>query len=169
MKSLVIYLFLLLPTVYAQPLLPPDQMPDAHMGKMAAPAAPAQKEFALWHVLASYDVTKKNVSADLKANLDKEVTVAGFIIPLDFEADKVSEFLLVPYVPSCMHVPPPSENQIIQVTLLKGKKVEAGMLPMVVKGKLSLMKKDELKKGDDSFLPDAVFSMQATDIKEYSN
>lgn len=169
MKCLFILLFLFISKAYAQPLLPPDQMPDAHMGKMAAPSAPAQKEFALWQVLASYDLSKKNVSADLKAKLDKEVTVAGFIIPLDFEADKVSEFLLVPYVPSCMHVPPPSENQIIQVTLLKGKKVEPGMLPMVVTGKLSLMKKEEKKKGDDSFLPDAVFSMQATDIKEYSN
>ena len=44
------------------------------------------------------------------------VKLPGFIVPLDFNPDGVSEFLLVPYVGACIHVPPPPPNQLIFVT-----------------------------------------------------
>lgn len=159
--------------VLAQPFLPPDQMDDLLEPGHAsgAPATPTNlKEFALWEILASYDLKKKVVSKELKEKLDKEVLVAGFIIPLDFEAQKVSEFLLVPYVPSCAHVPPPTENQIVHVKITKGDKIEPSMFPMVIKGKLTMAKIDQKKKKDeDAFLPDASFEISATEVKEYSN
>lgn len=158
----------------AQPFLPPDQLEDNMMDPSHAQVAPATptniKEFALWPILASYDLSKKEITKELKDKLDKEVTVAGFIIPLDFESLKVSEFLLVPYVPSCAHVPPPSENQIVHVKITKGEKIEPSMFPMVITGKLTLAKIDPKKKKDeDAFLPDATFEISATEVKEYSN
>jgi hypothetical protein len=45
----------------------------------------------------------------------QEVTISGFMVPLRFEADRVSQFLLVPYAGACIHVPPPPPNQIILV------------------------------------------------------
>jgi hypothetical protein len=45
----------------------------------------------------------------------QEVTISGFMVPLRFEADRVSQFLLVPYAGACIHVPPPPPNQIIFV------------------------------------------------------
>jgi uncharacterized protein len=44
------------------------------------------------------------------------VRLPGFIIPLEgVKSGGVSEFLLVPYFGSCIHVPPPPPNQIVYV------------------------------------------------------
>lgn len=47
---------------------------------------------------------------------DKTVRLPGYLLPLEFSADGVTEFLLVPYVGACIHVPPPPANQIVFVT-----------------------------------------------------
>lgn len=39
--------------------------------------------------------------------------IAGFVVPLDINKNKVKEFLLVPYFGACIHVPPPPSNQAI--------------------------------------------------------
>ena len=55
------------------------------------------------------------------AELDgKRVRIGGFIVPLDFEATNVKEFLLVPFVGACIHVPAPPANQIVYVKVEKG-------------------------------------------------
>ncbi|MGL4829805.1 MAG: DUF3299 domain-containing protein, partial [Vibrio sp.] len=41
------------------------------------------------------------------------VKIPGFVIPLEGDDQKVTEFLLVPYFGACIHVPPPPPNQII--------------------------------------------------------
>jgi hypothetical protein len=45
----------------------------------------------------------------------KRVSIAGYLLPLDFNPEGTSEFLLVPYVGACIHVPPPPPNQVIYV------------------------------------------------------
>ena len=50
----------------------------------------------------------------------KQVRLPGFIIPLEGDAKQVSEFLLVPYYGSCIHMPPPPPNQIIHVVFSQG-------------------------------------------------
>jgi hypothetical protein len=45
----------------------------------------------------------------------KRVAIAGYLLPLDFNPEGTSEFLLVPYVGACIHVPPPPSNQVIYV------------------------------------------------------
>jgi hypothetical protein len=46
----------------------------------------------------------------------KRVRIPGFLLPLDFSGTGVTDFLLVPYVGACIHVPPPPPNQLILVT-----------------------------------------------------
>lgn len=46
----------------------------------------------------------------------KRVRIPGFMVPLSFEGSTVREFLLVPYIGACIHVPPPPPNQIVMVT-----------------------------------------------------
>ncbi|MFK7804356.1 MAG: DUF3299 domain-containing protein [Anaerolineae bacterium] len=46
----------------------------------------------------------------------KLVRVPGFITPLDYVDDMVTEFLLVPYFGACIHVPAPPVNQTVFVT-----------------------------------------------------
>jgi len=41
--------------------------------------------------------------------------IAGFLVPLDWQAESFREFLLVPYFGACIHTPPPPANQIIHV------------------------------------------------------
>ena len=54
----------------------------------------------------------------VRAELDgKRVRLPGYMTPLDFENSEVSEFLLVPYVGACIHVPPPPSNQIVYVSM----------------------------------------------------
>jgi hypothetical protein len=47
----------------------------------------------------------------------KMVSIAGFMVPLEDDAQKVSEFLLVPFAGACIHVPPPPPNQMVYVKM----------------------------------------------------
>lgn len=81
-----------------------DQSYDPDLGGVMqdgmTPAAPGALDFA--NVVTEYN--------------DTEVKIAGYVLPLDFEETGIKEFLLVPYVGACIHVPPPPPNQIIYVT-----------------------------------------------------
>lgn len=47
-----------------------------------------------------------------------EVRIAGYIVPVEVDADnRMSEFFIVPYFGACIHVPPPPPNQIILARL----------------------------------------------------
>lgn len=50
----------------------------------------------------------------------KRVSLGGYVVPLDFEATSIKEFLLVPFVGACIHVPPPPANQIVYVKSAEG-------------------------------------------------
>lgn len=43
------------------------------------------------------------------------VRIPGYIIPFVGDANGITEFLLVPYVGACIHVPPPPANQLVYV------------------------------------------------------
>jgi hypothetical protein len=60
----------------------------------------------------------------------ERVRLAGFVVPLDFSETVIQEFLLVPYIGACIHVPPPPLNQIVYVTSDEGVEV-AGMFDAV--------------------------------------
>ncbi|OOG21800.1 hypothetical protein B1C78_15985 [Thioalkalivibrio denitrificans] len=50
--------------------------------------------------------------------LDGErVRIGGFVVPLEGDGERVTEFLLVPYEGACIHVPPPPPNQVIHVQM----------------------------------------------------
>ena len=49
-----------------------------------------------------------------------KIQLAGFVAPLTYDGDDVTEFLLVPYFGACIHVPPPPVNQTVIVTLAEG-------------------------------------------------
>jgi hypothetical protein len=49
----------------------------------------------------------------------QRVRMRGFVVPISLDGDKVKEFLLVPYVGACIHVPPPPANQIVLVEAAK--------------------------------------------------
>ncbi|MEZ5853514.1 MAG: DUF3299 domain-containing protein [Hyphomicrobiaceae bacterium] len=67
----------------------------------------------------------------------KRVKIGGYVVPLDFDATKVKEFLLVPFVGACIHVPPPPPNQILYVKSEQGFDVKGTFDPVWVTGKLA--------------------------------
>src|SRR5262245_48065158 len=73
------------------------------------------------------------------ASLDgKRVQIGGYVVPLDFDATRVTEFLLVPFVGACIHVPPPPPNQIVYVKAEKGIEVRGSFDPVWVTGTLTV-------------------------------
>ena len=46
---------------------------------------------------------------------EKRVRMLGYSLPLDWAEDGVRQFLLVPFIGACLHVPPPPANQIILI------------------------------------------------------
>ena len=43
------------------------------------------------------------------------VKIPGYLLPLNYDDGKTTEFLLVPWVGACIHTPPPPQNQIIYI------------------------------------------------------
>lgn len=73
------------------------------------------------------------------ASLDgKRVQIGGYVVPLDFDATRVKEFLLVPFVGACIHVPPPPPNQIVYVKAETGVDVHGTFDPVWVTGTLTV-------------------------------
>ena len=66
----------------------------------------------------------------------QNVSIGGYVVPLDFDSTTVKEFLLVPFVGACIHVPPPPANQIIYVKADKGFEVGGVFDPVTVTGKI---------------------------------
>lgn len=67
----------------------------------------------------------------------KVVQIGGYVVPLDFDATTVKEFLLVPFVGACVHVPPPPANQLVFVQVPKGVKISGLFAPVTVTGKMA--------------------------------
>ncbi len=58
----------------------------------------------------------RRISSEVVPELNGErVRMRGFVVPVGFDGTKVKEFLLVPYVGACIHVPPPPANQIVLI------------------------------------------------------
>ncbi len=72
---------------------------------------------------------------------NQEVRIPGYIVPLSYEADNEhSDFLFVPYVGACIHVPPPPPNQIIYVTSSEPVDIGEMWTPFYVNGVLQTKK-----------------------------
>jgi hypothetical protein len=97
--------------------------------------------------LLDFDVkTKKTViKPELQKALGKEISIKGFMMPLDYEAKEVVEFLFMPYVPACMHVPPPPANQLVLVKMRKGTKIKPSFYPVELTGKLTVEANPDLE------------------------
>ena len=68
---------------------------------------------------------QQNLDAPIVPELNgKRIKLPGFVVPLEGDDEKLTEFLLVPYFGACIHVPPPPPNQIVHVTFPEGAPVD---------------------------------------------
>ena len=88
------------------------------------------------------------------------VKIPGFIVPLDFESDKITRFLLVPYFGACIHTPPPPPNQIVYVILQEGIRVDNTYDPVYVNGVMRV-------ESQDSEMGTAGYTLYGTLVEPY--
>jgi len=100
-------------------------------------------------------------SAPVVADLDgQRVRLPGFVVPLEFDGDGTSEFLLVPYFGACIHVPPPPPNQIVYVQTLTGYPLKGLFDAVWVTGVMSAQ-------AHLNEIGDAGYTLQATIIEPF--
>ncbi|MDJ0780040.1 MAG: DUF3299 domain-containing protein [Gammaproteobacteria bacterium] len=69
------------------------------------------------------DVVKERIAKTFMTNPDlngRTVRMPGYLLPLEFDGERVTDFFLVPWVGACIHTPPPPPNQIVHVTTDEG-------------------------------------------------
>ncbi len=118
---------------------------------------------AKWGVLSEYDAKANKPGMNLKKIIGKKVEVSGFMMPLDYSSKNIKEFLLVPYMPSCSHVPPPPNNQIISVKVSGKQGVEALYYPVQMEGILTVTK---AKPSNDPYMPTGIYEMTIKKIEK---
>ena len=104
-------------------------------GQLAAPPGDAGNEGGWMSGQKSAATTPPVVATDLAG---QRVKIGGYVVALDFNATRVTEFLLVPFVGACVHVPPPPANQIIYVKYEKGLELQGQFDPVYVTGPLEI-------------------------------
>mgnify|MGYP001812179374 FL=1 len=87
---------------------------------------------------AEITAKRREAAQALVPELDgANVRIAGYLLPIEFKGDKVTEFLLVPFVGACIHVPPPPANQIVHVRYNEGFKTRGVFAPVWVNGAMA--------------------------------
>ncbi len=107
-----------------------------------------------WNILGEMDYITGAMPISLKELDGKMVKVPGFMVPLEDDQKKVTQFLLVPTPQACIHVPPPPPNQMLLVDMKGGTDVKYG--PIWVHGILKI-KTQRTMHGDVSYTFDGLF------------
>jgi len=68
---------------------------------------------------------------------NKKIVIGGYLLPLNYIDQKVTEFLLVPWVGACIHTPPPPRNQLIYLKTKEGIEVKSRFQAVKVEGTLT--------------------------------
>ena len=92
---------------------------------------------------------------------NKKIKIAGYITPIAFDEDNVTEFLFVPYRGACIHVPPPPANQIIYVKSAKGLKADEIYSPFWITG---ILRANSVS----TILADVGYSIEQASVSSYN-
>jgi uncharacterized protein len=92
----------------------------------------------------------------------KVIKLPGYVLPLETDGQKSTQFLLVPYYGACIHVPPPPANQTIYVTTRdkKGATIRKLFDTVWVTG---VIKTEQLS----TDMADAGYTIDATKVEPY--
>jgi hypothetical protein len=144
-------------------LVPPEFSPDAIMARY-------QEELAQFEdgdpgAREVYDqMVEEFNNAPINQELDNTMMrLPGFIAPLEYSGDLITEFLLVPYFGACIHVPPPPPNQTVLVKMAEGTGIatEDSFEPVWVLGLLTAQ-------STTTELADAGYSVESALVEPYA-
>ena len=98
----------------------------------------------------------------------QQVRMPGYALPLEYAGQKITEFLLVPWVGACIHTPPPPPNQIVYVKLNEGIENRGRFTPVWVTGEMAVKAaKKNLYLVDGSAGIDVGYTLRANDVQPY--
>ena len=145
-------------------LIPDGFTVDTIMAKYQTELAQVQdgtEEAAELYTQMQAEFNNAPVNEDLNGTF---IRLPGFIAPLEFSAESITEFLLVPYFGACIHVPPPPVNQTILVKTAEGHGINAAdaYYPVWIMGKLTT-------DGSTTELAEAGYYMADAIIEPYSD
>jgi hypothetical protein len=99
-----------------------------------------------------------------------EARIPGYLLPLDYSGNTVTEFLLVPWVGACIHTPPPPKNQIVYVKLEEGYESPSRFEAVWVEGLMSTeARSSELYLVDGTDDITTGYSMEAREVSPYNS
>ncbi|ABV94021.1 hypothetical protein Dshi_2285 [Dinoroseobacter shibae DFL 12 = DSM 16493] len=119
---------------------------------------------------ARLDIIAHRQAAASRVNegvLGAPVRMAGFVLPLSFEGERATEFLLVPTVGACIHTPPPAPNQVVHVVYPEGVEVTGLFTPVWINGALVAQSSRPTVRFSDGQAPVSVSYMMTADIVDY--
>jgi hypothetical protein len=145
-------------------LVPADFSPAAIMAKYEDQLAQIEDGSAEASALYTQMQEEFNSAPVNEALNETFVRLPGFIAPLEYKDDLITEFLLVPYFGACIHVPPPPANQTVLVKTDEGQgiKPEDAYYPIWVMGKLTT-------EGATTALAEAGYHIQDAVIEPYTS
>jgi hypothetical protein len=125
------------------------------------------------------DLTNEKLQIDLTAELDdryqqalvstkiikemdgRAVQIPGFVVPVEFDEETITEFFLVPYFGACIHSPPPPPNQIIYVHAPDGLTLNTLYDPFWISGIISTTLVE-------NYMATSAYSMKMKSYKPYT-
>jgi len=123
-------------------------------------------------LLAKRDQTAKKLEdqksvANTSLN-GKVVRMPSYLLPIEFAGNRVTEFLLVPWVGACIYTPPPPPNQIVHVKVDKPYEIKRTFEPVWVTGRMSAgANTQSIYIVDGSAEVDSSYSIQASQVDPY--
>ena len=113
------------------------------------------------------EATKRN-SAVVDKLEGQTVRMPGYLLPLEFTGMAVKEFLLVPFVGACIHVPPPPPNQIVHVRLGDSFVATDLYMPVMVTGRMSVKRtKNRLNYVDGESDVSSSYALEGIKVEAY--
>jgi hypothetical protein len=151
------------PAPTSQPMAPAADGTEtsAERRKVHAPPKPGEVRELTIKQLGNFDYDADkggNIPKDVFALSGSKVRLNGFMIPID-QADKITQFALVPSLFACCYGQPPQVQHTIVCTTPKDKNVAYYPDEITVEGTLTVKEKKE-----DGFIV-SIFSIDASSVK----
>ncbi len=146
-----------------------ELLPEERRALDALPSRRYPEALAYWSRVKTVREALGAQSRAVDPALDgTQIRIPGYVLPLEFEGTSVKEFLLVPYVGACIHVPPPPPNQMVFVTARASFEAKGLFAPVWVEGTLSTRGGAyDLTLVDGTGSVDVGYALVATEVEPY--
>lgn len=127
-------------------------------------------DFLFAERLRIMDLRMRDATAPNETIVGQTVRIPGYILPLDVQDGKAVEFLLVPTVGACIHVPPPPANQIVHVSYPEGFEATGLYAPIWISGQINSDPQEKsLWLVDGESKVNITYTMDAATVEPYTD